>query len=99
MSNVYVYILIMAGLSFLIRVLPMTAIRKQIKSRFVRSFLHYVPYVTLAVMTFPSILDGGESFLPGLAALIGGTVLAWFKGGLLQTALCCCALYMLVSLI
>ena len=59
--NVYLYILIMAVVSFLIRVLPLTLIRRQIKNKTIRSFLYYVPYVTLAVMTFPAILDATGS--------------------------------------
>ena len=59
--NIYLYILIMAGVSYLIRVLPLTLIRKEIRNPFVRSFLYYVPYVTLAVMTFPAILDATQS--------------------------------------
>ena len=55
-NNIYIYILIMAGVSYLIRVTPLTLIRKQIKSRFLQSFLYYVPYVTLSVMTFPAII-------------------------------------------
>ena len=55
--NIYIYILIMAGVSYAIRVLPLTLIRKQIKNQFVQSFLYYVPYVTLAVMTFPAITE------------------------------------------
>ena len=54
--NIYIYILIMGGISYLIRVLPMTLIRKPLKNQFLQSFLYYVPYVTLAVMTFPAIL-------------------------------------------
>ena len=53
--NIYIYILIMGGISYLIRVLPMTLIRKPLKNQFLQSFLYYVPYVTLAVMTFPAI--------------------------------------------
>ena len=59
--NVYIYLLIMAAVTFLIRVLPLTLIRKQIKNKFIRSFLYYVPYVTLAVMTFPAIIEDAES--------------------------------------
>ena len=55
-GNPYIYILTMAAVSYLIRVLPLTLIRREIRSRFLRSLLYYVPYVTLAVMTFPSIL-------------------------------------------
>ena len=57
MRNPYIYIAIMAGVSYLIRTLPLTLIRKEIKSPFIRSFLYYVPYVTLAVMTFPAITE------------------------------------------
>ncbi len=53
-DNIYLYILVMAGVTYLIRVLPLTLIRRPIKSRFFRSFLYYVPYVTLSVMTFPA---------------------------------------------
>ena len=56
-GNIYIYIAIVAITSYLIRVLPLTLIRKPIKNRFIRSFLYYVPYVTLAVMTFPAIFD------------------------------------------
>ena len=55
------YILVMAGVTYLIRMLPLTLIRRQIRSPFIRSFLYYVPYVTLSVMTFPSILTATSS--------------------------------------
>lgn len=60
-DNIYLYILVMAGVTYLIRVLPLTLIRRPIKSRFFRSFLYYVPYVTLSVMTFPAILTATSS--------------------------------------
>jgi branched-subunit amino acid transport protein len=89
-GNVYIYILIMAGVSYLIRVLPLTLIRKEIKSTFLKSFLYYVPYVTLAVMTFPAILEATNSMWAGLLALIVGILLAWFGKSLLTVAVCCC---------
>lgn len=88
--NVYLYILIMAAVSFLIRVLPLTLIRREIKNKTVRSFLYYVPYVTLAVMTFPAILDATGSVWSGLAALLIGTVLAWLGAGLFPISVLCC---------
>lgn len=91
MHNIYLYIFIMAGVSYAIRVLPLTLIRKQIKNRFIRSFLYYVPYVTLAVMTFPAILDATQSRLSGLAALIAGVAAAWLGANLFQVAVLCCA--------
>jgi branched-subunit amino acid transport protein len=89
MRNNYIYIADMAGVSFLIRVLPMTVIRKQIKSRFLRSFLFYVPYVTLAVMTFPAIITAAAHPLAGAVALAAGVLLAWIGGGLFPVAVLC----------
>ena len=88
--NPYIYIFIMAAVSFAIRVLPLTLIQKQIKNRFLQSFLYYVPYVTLAVMTFPTILYETNSQLAGLAALIVGIVLAWKDKSLFQVSVACC---------
>ncbi len=90
MHSNLLYILVMAGTTYLIRVLPMTLIRKEIKNRFLRSFLYYIPYVTLAVMTFPAIMDAAEKPLAGLAALIAGAVLAFMGAGLFPVAIVCC---------
>ena len=90
-GNMYIYILIMGGVSFLIRCIPLTLIQKQIKSRFIRSFLYYVPYVTLAVMTFPDILGATNSVWSGLLALIAGVALALSGQGLLTVAVLSCA--------
>ena len=83
-GKIYLYILVCAAVSFLIRELPLTLIRKPIKSRFLRSFLFYVPYVTLAVMTFPSIVHATNSPIAGLAALVLGIAAAWFGRRLLR---------------
>lgn len=96
--NVYLYILTMAAVSFLIRVLPLTLIRRQIKNKTVRSFLFYVPYVTLAVMTFPAIMDATGSIWSGLAALIFGIVLALFGAGLFPISVLCCVLVFVLEL-
>ena len=69
--SIYLYIAIMAGVSFLIRTLPLTLIRRPITNRFLRSFLFYVPYVTLAVMTFPAIVQATQSPLAGAGARAG----------------------------
>ena len=89
MHQKYVYIFIMFFVSFLIRVLPLTLIRKEIKNRTIRSFLYYVPYVTLAVMTFPAIMDATAQPMAGLASLQLGMIIAWFGGGLFPTAIAC----------
>ena len=75
--NIYVYIFTMALTTYLIRVLPLTIFRKPIRSRFLRSFLHYVPYACLTAMTFPAILSSTASILSGAAALIVAILLAY----------------------
>ena len=90
-TKIYLYIAVCAGVSFLIRELPLTLIRRPIRNRFLRSFLFYVPYVTLAVMTFPSILHTTSSPIAGLAALVLGIAAAWLGANLFQVAVGCCA--------
>ena len=70
--NNYIYIAVMALVSYAIRILPLTLIRKPIKNRFIQSFLYYVPYVTLAVMTFPAIIQATQSPAAGAVALVVG---------------------------
>ena len=96
--DIYLYILLMAGVTYLIRVLPLTLIRREIRNRTVRSFLYYVPYVTLAVMTFPSILEATSSPISGLAALLAAVLLAWCGRSLLQVSVLSCAVVFLIEL-
>ena len=94
--NIWIYILVSAGVSYLIRSTPLLLIRREITNKTIRSFLYYVPYATLAVMTFPAIVEATQSPLAGLLALVAGCVLAWFGGNLFQVAVVCC-LVVLVS--
>lgn len=96
--NIYIYILVMAVVSYLIRMLPLTLIRKEIKNKTIRSFLYYVPYVTLAVMTFPSILSATNSVWSAWAALIVAMVMAWFGRSLLQVAVGACAIVFILEM-
>ena len=98
LNNAWSYIAVMAGVTYLIRVLPLTLIRKEIKNQTIRSFLFYVPYVTLAVMTFPAIIQATDSMWAGLAALIAGIALAWFGGSLFQVAVAACAVVFVLEL-
>lgn len=95
--NTYVYILVMALVTFLVRVLPLTLIRGRIKSRFIRSILYYVPYVTLAVMTFPAIVQATNSPIAGAAALIAGIVAAWLGAGLFPVSVICCVVVFIIE--
>lgn len=89
--NIYLYIAAMAVTTYLIRALPLTVFRKPIRSRFVRSFLHYVPYACLTAMTFPAILSSTENLLSGAAALATAVVLAMRNKSLIVVALGCSA--------
>ena len=95
--NNYIYIAVMAAVSYTIRVLPLTLIRKPIKNQFIQSFLYYVPYVTLAVMTFPSIVNATSSPIAGLAAPVLGIAAAWLGANLLQVAVGCCAVVLVLE--
>ena len=97
--NVYIYILGMWLVTYLIRVLPLTLIRRQITNRTIRSFLYYVPYVTLSVMTFPAILTATQSPISGALALVAGLALAWFGGSLFQVSVACCAIVFVTELV
>ncbi len=96
--NIYIYILVMFAVTYLIRVLPLTLIRKEIKNKTIRAFLYYVPYVTLAVMTFPAIMEATNSPVAGLAALIVGIILAWCGRSLFQVAVLSCVVVFVLEL-
>ena len=97
--SIWLYILVSAAVSYLIRVTPLVLIRREITSRTLRSFLYYVPYVTLAIMTFPAITEATQSPLAGLLALIAGAVLAWRGGSLFLVAVACCVVVLVSELI
>ena len=95
--NIYLYIFTMALTTYLIRVLPLTIFRKPIRSRFPRSFLHYVPYACLTAMTFPAILSSTASVVSGAAALVVAVVLAYRGKSLLTVSLAASATVMLTE--
>ncbi|MBS7238652.1 MAG: AzlD domain-containing protein [Acetatifactor sp.] len=97
-SNI-LYIAIMAATTLAIRILPLTLIRKQIKNKFLKSFLYYVPYVTLAVMTFPAIMEATQSPIAGVAALFVGILAAWLGAGLFPVSVLCCVVVFVLELI
>ena len=95
--NLYLYIATMALTTYLIRVLPLTIFRKPIHSRFLRSFLHYVPYACLTAMTFPAILTGTDTVFSGGAALLVAIFLAYRGRSLLTVSLSASAAVMLTE--
>ena len=96
--NPYIYIAVMAIVTYLVRVLPLTLIRKEIRSKTLRSFLYYVPYVTLAVMTFPAILGATGSIWSGAAALVVAIAFALRGASLMQVALSACTVVFFIEL-
>ena len=99
MNRVYLYILLMAVVTYLIRSLPLTLIRKEIKSDFIRSFLYYVPYATLAAMTFPAILKATDYTVSSVIGFFVALVLAFNKKSLLTVAAASCGAAFIVELI
>ena len=98
-NRIYAYILVMALVTYLIRMLPLTLIRGVIKNRFLQSFLYYVPYVTLAVMTFPAILSETDSIYSGLGAFLVVLFLSFKGKGLIVVSLASCAVVFCLELL
>ena len=95
--NIWLYILVMAAVSYLIRAVPLVLIRREITNKTIRSFLYYVPYVTLSVMTFPAILEATQTPWSGLAALAVGIAMAWLGRSLFQVAVGSCLVVLAVE--
>lgn len=89
-ENIFIYIAVMALVTYLIRMLPLVIFRKKIENRFIRSFLYYIPYAVLAAMTFPAFFSSTGSVWSAVAGLIVALLLAFFEKGLLTVALSSC---------
>lgn len=89
--NIYLYIIVMAVTTYLIRAIPLTLMKKPIQSRFLRSFLHYVPVACLTAMTFPAILYSTDHVVSGAAGLLVGVLLALRNKSLIVVAIASCA--------
>ncbi len=98
-DNTYIYILVMALVTFLIRALPLTLIRQEIKSPFIKSFLYYVPYVTLSAMTVPAIFTSTGSIYSAAAGFAAAMILAFFRKSLLTVAAGACVVVYIIELI
>lgn len=97
-GNVLIYIVVMAAVTYIIRMLPLTLIKKEITNKYIKSFLYYVPFVTLAVMTFPAIIEGTDSIWSGLAGFIVAVLLAFCGKSLFWVSISACATVFLVEL-
>lgn len=99
MSNTqfFLYLLVMAGVTYLIRMLPLVLIKREITNPFVKSFLYYVPYASLAAMTFPAILTATESVVSGAAGFAAALLAAYKEKSLLTVAVCACVAVFVVE--
>lgn len=82
----FIYLLVMAGVTYLVRLLPMLLIKRKITNRFIRSFLYYIPYTVLAAMTFPAIFFATDNVISAVVAVIVCVLLAYLKQGLVTVA-------------
>ena len=95
--SIYLYVLVMAVTTYLIRAIPMTLLKKPIRSRFLRSFLHYVPTACLTAMTFPAILTAADHMLSGAVGLGVGVLLALKNKSLIVVAVASCVAVFLMD--
>lgn len=92
------YLIVMAGVTYLIRMIPLVIIKKKIENRFIRSFLYYIPYAVLSVMTIPAIFSSTGSLTSAVCGFVSALVLAFFDRGLLTVAAGSCATVLLIEL-
>lgn len=97
--NPYLYIAVMSAVTLGIKILPITLINKPIENQFLKSFLYYVPYVTLAVMTFPAILHATGNPMAGAFALAFGLIFAWKGASLFKVSALCCVVVFVAELL
>ena len=97
--NPYLYLFLMAAVTYAVRVLPLTLLKRRITNPILHSFLYYVPYVTLAVMTFPAIVEATQTPVAGALALVVGIALAFGGASLFKVSATCCVTVLLVELL
>ena len=98
-STFFIYLLVMAGVTYAIRVIPYVCMRKEVKNRFFKSFLGYIPYTVLATMTFPVILDATSSPITACVGFVVAVAVAYFEKGLLQVAIWACTAVLVSELL
>ena len=94
-----IYLLVMAGVTYLIRMLPLAAIRGKVRSVFLQSFLYYVPYAVLGAMTFPAVFSATGNWITALAGTIAALILGWMEKGLVTVAAVACVVAFLTGMI
>ncbi len=98
-ESFWIYLLVMAGITYLIRMLPFVLIKKKIRNRFILSFLHYIPYTVLAVMTIPAIFYSTSSRISAVIGFIVAVALSYCGKSLVKVAAASCAVVFVVEMI
>ena len=98
-EHFWLYLMVTAGTTYLMRMLPLVLMKGKIRNRFILSFLHYIPYAVLSVMTIPAIFFATGSLLSAAAGFVIAMILAWRGGSLLQVAAASCAAVLVLELI
>ncbi|MBO5060655.1 MAG: AzlD domain-containing protein [Clostridia bacterium] len=96
-NNFWIYLLVMAGITYMIRMIPLVLIKRKIKNKFILSFLYYIPYTVLSVMTIPAIFCSTSSTLSAFAGFLAAVILAYFGKSLLKVAASSCAVVFAVE--
>ncbi len=99
MNNFWIYLLIMAGVTYLVRMLPFVLVKEKIKNKFVLSFLYYIPYAVLSVMTIPAIFTSTSEVISAIAGFVVAVILSYFGGSLLKVAAFSCLCVYIIELI
>ncbi len=98
-NNFWAYLLVMAGITYLVRMLPMVLIKNKIKNRFILSFLYYIPYTVLSVMTIPAIFYSTSNLISAFAGFLAALVTAYFGKSLVKVAATSCAVVFVTEFI
>lgn len=96
-GSFFLYLAVMVSVTYLIRVIPYVCMRKEVKNRFFKSLLAYIPYTVLAVMTVPAIFSATGNIYSAIAGLVTGIIVAWLNKGLLVVALSSCGAVLVVE--
>ena len=99
MKNFYIYLIVMAGVTYLIRMLPLVLVKKRIKNKYLLSFLYYIPYAVLSAMTFPRIFYATSSVISALAGTVVALLLAYKGRSMVTVAAVFCVMVFLTELI
>ena len=98
-AEFFIYLLVMAGVTYLVRMIPLVLVRRKIQNRFVLSFLHYIPIAVLSVMTVPAIFYASSSVLTALAGFVVALIFAYLEKSLVQVAAFSCVPVLIAELL